>query len=131
MLARCNKFLAKHKSLHEAQLGFRSQYIQPMQFIVVIYAFAKAIGKMNFVLAIFFDVSEAFDSLNYNILIAKLKHYGIRGVAFYEFFSYLINRLYFIFVNIISLGLALVTNDVLQVSILGPILHLSNENIFF
>ena len=47
------------------------------------------------VLTLFVDVSKAFDSLNHNILISKLQHYGVCGTALKWFESYLTSRLSF------------------------------------
>lgn len=59
----------------------------------------KAIDDRNYSCGIFLDFSKAFDTINHNILIRKLQHYGVRGLALDWFISYLSNRNQVVTVN--------------------------------
>ena len=48
---------------------------------------------------IFVDLQKALDTVNHEILLEKLKHYGIRGIANEWFKTYLTNRKQFVSIN--------------------------------
>ena len=70
------------------------------------------------------DLSKAFDTINHNILIKKLKFYGLDFVSIKWFKSYLENRKQFVTVNDIDSTMLLIETGVPQGSILGPLLFL-------
>ena len=52
----------------------------------------KALDKEENMSAIFMDLSKAFDTINHNLLLAKLKAYGFSKQALSFMCSYLKNR---------------------------------------
>jgi len=71
---------------------------------------------------IYIDLSKAFDTLNYEILLYKLKHYGVTGAAFKLMESYLTNRRQYVKYNVHESNLNEIKTGVPQGSILGPLL---------
>ena len=75
-------------------------------------------------ISIYLDLSKAFDSINNKILLSKLDHYGIHGVALNFFKSYLSNRQQYTIVNGEASELLTILCGVPQGSTIGPLLFL-------
>ena len=80
------------------------------------------------ILCIFIDLSKAFDTVNHDILLKKLKCYGIGGTTLAWFKSYLSNRKQYIPSNSLPKEYCNILCGVPQGSILGPLLFLIYVN---
>ena len=70
-------------------------------------------------LSVYLDMSKAFDTINHNILLNKLNHYGIRGIALQWFRSYLSQRTQYVRYNGVKSELYDISYGVPQGSVLG------------
>ena len=79
-------------------------------------------AKLNVILLLF-DLSAAFDTVNHDILLAKLRNkYGFSGTVFAWFTSYLSNRRYIVKINQSLSRDVVLFSGVPQGLILGPVL---------
>ena len=84
----------------------------------------EAFSQGKYTLGIFLDLSKAFDIVNHNILLEKLKAYGIQSENLKWFRSYLPNRKQFILYEDFKTEVKIVKCGVPQGSILEPLLFL-------
>ena len=92
----------KREIIYIKQFGFRSNHSAMHAILSTVDKIHMGIEKGMFSCGIFLDFSKAFNTVEYSILIKKLKHYGIRGIAKEWFTSYLSNRKQFTSVANIS-----------------------------
>ena len=85
---------------------------------------------MSTPLTIFLDLSKAFDTLDHNILLSKLKHYGINGISYKLLSTYLINRKQYVQVESSCSEVLDTLYGVPRGSILGPLLFIIYTNEF-
>ena len=78
--------------LTENQFEFRKQHSSYMTLIVIVDKLIKSNDNGENVIGVFLEFSKAFDTVHHDILLSKLYHYGIRGVALKWFESYLSGR---------------------------------------
>ena len=87
----CNH-LNTNGQIFNSQYGFRSNHSCENAVSELIREIVKGLDQKKSTIAVFLDLSKAFDTLKHSILLEKLDRYGIRGTALKWFESYLQNR---------------------------------------
>ena len=99
MYNRLYKFLETNKLIYSLQFGFRQKHSTSHALIHLTEEIRNQLDSGNFGCGIFVDFQKAFDTVDHDILLKKLNHYGIRGLPNNWFSSYLKNRKQFVSIN--------------------------------
>ena len=110
------------KLLAEQQYGFRPRHSTELAVVKLVDFISHEMESGHTPTNIYVDLSKAFDTINYDILLDKLSYYGISGRALKLLKSYLLDRKQFVVYNNCNSNLVDVTTGVPQGSILGPLL---------
>ena len=126
MFNRLLRFLNNHNILSDNQYGFPKHHSTASAYVLALLydKISSAIDNKECTVGIFIDLSKAFDTIDHNILILKLEHYGVPGTSLRGFESYLRNRQQYVEFNGVSSESCKIKCGVTQGSILGPLLFL-------
>jgi hypothetical protein len=117
-------FFLQTEILHKFQSGFRQNHSCLTSLVRLIDDFLEAIDQGKAVGALFLDLRKAFDLVDHEILLYKLKLYHFDEGAQNLFSSYLSNRKQFVKVGNIKSSKSIIKCGVPQGSILGPLLFI-------
>ena len=85
-------FFPRNCALYAKQFGFRKNHSPALAITLLTNKLITNFENNLRCIAIFLDFSEAFDTIDFNMLLTKLEHYGIRG-SFHSLIQlYLTNR---------------------------------------
>ena len=119
----CNRlenYIEKNKILNDSQYGFRNHGSTAMAIIDLIEYVTTALDKKKHVMGIFIDLKKAFDTIDHEILMKKLYHYGLRGISQKWIQSYLRQRKQFVEYDEVKSSCKDIVCGIPQGSILGP-----------
>ena len=128
MYNRIIEFLHKSSFFYENQYGFRKNHSTSLAISELINDIQNNLENGNLCVAIFLDLKKAFDTVKHEVLLRKLDHIGVRGVAKDWFKSYLSDRCQFVQLSNNQSEFDKVCCGVPQGSILGPLLFLIYVN---
>ena len=114
----------KNKVLYANQYGFRNNHSVNHALLDVVTNCYDALHCSQHTALLFMDLRKAFDRVSHKVLLHKLHHYGICGLAYALIKNYLTSRNQFVTFSNTSSSSKPINIGVPQGSILGPLLFL-------
>ena len=122
------KHLQDNNILYPKQFGFQKFHSTDYAIVQLTDQILDAFEENKFTLGIFIDLSKAFDTVNHDILLEKLKLYGVQNCNLNWFKSYLSQRKQYISFDQEKTEMLHIKCGVPQGSIIGPLLFLLYVN---
>lgn len=117
-------FIDKQNILFPAQYGFRKHHSTQLAIIDIVDKIHKNMDNKEYTCGVFIDLKKAFDTVDHSILLSKLYHYGMRGIIYEWFTSYLSDRSQTTAIGDYISKKENCSHGVPQGSVLGPLLFL-------
>lgn len=118
------QFCINNSIITQAQFGFMEGKSTEDAILAFVGDITKAFDKNQYTVGVFLDLSKAFDTVDHEILLAKLDYYGVRNESNKWFSSYLEFRKQYVSYGGSNSDLFEIRYGVPQGSIMGPLLFL-------
>jgi len=92
-------FVKDNNIMYNGQYGFRENHSTALALMELIEEITSNLDNKLVTTGVFIDLKKAFDTIDHSILIRKLCHYGVRGIASSWIKDYLSNRSQFFVYN--------------------------------
>ena len=119
---RLTDYIKNYSIIPSIQSGFRPHHSTNTALLKIITDCVQAMDTGEVTALITLDYSKAFDRINHNLLLAKLKYYGCSDLAILWFQNYLKDRKQVVKIGNSVSGKQDITEGVPQGSVLGPTL---------
>ena len=115
------KYFNQFNLLAEQQYCFRKQHSTEYAALKLVYHVSKEMEAGKIPANVYIDLSKVFDTLVFDVLLSKLKYYGVTSTAFDLMKSYLTNRKQYVVFDSCQVEHVEMCSGVPQGSILGPL----------